>query len=128
MGEMCIFLKRNRVARFRDIKFGRKTIDGKIRFDKNLTNPKNLSELRSFFRSINQYMKFVPNMSSLSYPLRPLLVKKSVYQWNDEHTKAFEELKQQIVNIRENNRFDIKRMSRLKTDTPHSGLGATLEH
>ena len=69
-------------------------------------------------------MKFVPNLSSLSSPLRPLLVKKSVYQWNDEHTKAFEELKQQIVNITENNH---KRMSRLKTDASHGGMGATVE-
>ena len=66
-------------------------------------------------------------MSSLSSPLRPLLVTKSVYQWNDEHTKAFDELKQQIVNITENNHFDMKRMSRLKIDASHSGLRATLE-
>ena len=72
-------------------------------------------------------MKFVPNLSTLSSPLRPLLVKESVYQWNDDHTKAFEEIKKQIVNITENNRFDIKRMSRLKTDASHSGLGAILE-
>ena len=72
-------------------------------------------------------MRFVTNLSYLSSPLRPLLVKKSVYQWNDEHTKAFEELRQQIVNISENNHFDIKRMSRLKTDASHSGFGATLE-
>ena len=67
-------------------------------------------------------------MSTLSSPLRPLLVKKKlVNQWNDEHTKAFEELKQQIVNITENNHFYIKRMSSLKTDASHSGLGASLE-
>ena len=66
-------------------------------------------------------------MSSLSSPLRPLLIKKSVYQWNDEHTKAFEELKQQIVNIKENKHFDIKWMLRQKTYASHSGLGATLE-
>ena len=35
--------------------------------------------------------------------------------------------KQQIVNITENNHFDIKTNSRLKTDAFHSGLGATLE-
>ena len=115
------------MARFQDIKFGRATIGRKIRFDKKPTKPKSISELRSFFGSINQYMKFVLNLSSLSSPLRPLLVKKSVYQWNDEHTNAFEELKQQIVNITENNHFDIKRMSRLKTDASHGGLGATLE-
>ena len=110
MGEMCIFPKRNRVTGFQDIEFGRKLLVGKSDSLKSLPNPKNISELRSFFGSINHYMKFVPNLSSLSSPLRPLLVKKSVYQWNDKHTKAFEELKQQIVNIPENNQFYIKRM------------------
>ena len=50
-----------------------------------------------------------------------------MYQWNDERTKAFEESKQQIVNITENNHFDKKRNPRLKTDAFHSGLEATLE-
>ena len=74
----------------------------------------------------NDTISIIGKVVVLSSPLRPLLVVKSVYQWNDEHTKAFEELKQQIVNITENNNFDIKRMSRLKTDASHSGLGATL--
>ena len=38
---------------------------------KSLPNPKNISKLRSFFGSINQYMKFVPNLLTLSCPLRP---------------------------------------------------------
>ena len=46
---------------------------------KSLLNPKNISELRSFFGSINQYMKFVPNLSTLSSPLRPLLVEKNQF-------------------------------------------------
>ena len=47
---------------------------------KNLPTPKNISELRSFFGSINQYVKFVPNLSTLSSPLRPLLNEKLVYK------------------------------------------------
>ena len=47
---------------------------GKLDSTKNLPNPKNISVLRSFFGSINQYMKFTPNLSTLSSPLRPLLV------------------------------------------------------
>ena len=43
---------------------------------KNLPVPKNISEMRSFFGSINQYVKFVPNLITSSYPLRPLLNKK----------------------------------------------------
>ena len=61
---------------------------------KDLPIPKNLKELRSFFGSINQYIKFVPNLASLGSPLRPLLNKKSIFQWNDDHTKAFERIKE----------------------------------
>ena len=53
---------------------GVKPLVGKSDSIKSLPNPKNISELRSFFGSINQYMKFVPNLSPLSSPLRPLLV------------------------------------------------------
>ena len=41
--------------------------------------PKNLKELRSFFGSINPYIKFVPHLASLGSPLRPLLNKKSIF-------------------------------------------------
>ena len=114
---MCIFPKRTRVVGFQDIKLGVKPLVGKSDSIKILPNPKNITELRLFFGSINKYMKFVPNLSTLSSPLRPRLVKKSIFQWNDDHTKAFEELKKQIINITEYNHFDIKRMSRLKIAT-----------
>ena len=94
---------------------------------KDLPIPKNLKELRSFFGSINQYIKFVPNLASLGSPLRPLLNKKSIFQWNDDHTKAFEKIKEEIVNLTENTHFDVKRKTRVKTDASHNGLGASLE-
>ena len=94
---------------------------------KDLPIPKNLKELRSFFGSINQYIKFVPNLASLGSPLRPLLNKKSIFKWNDDHTKAFEKIKQEIVNLMENTHFDVKRKTRVKTDASHNGLGASFE-
>ena len=94
---------------------------------KDLPVPKNLKNLRSFFGSINQYIKFVPNLASLGSPLRPLLNKKSIFQWNDDNTKAFEKIKQEIVNLTENTHFDVKRNTRVKTDAFHNGLGASLE-
>ena len=127
MGEMCFFQKEIDWLGFKISNSGKKPLVRKSESIKSLPNPKNISELRSLFGSINQYMKFVPNLSTLSSPLRPLLLTKSVYQWNDDQAKAFEELKKQIGNITENNHFDIKRMSRLKTDASHSGLGATFE-
>ena len=94
---------------------------------KNLPTPKNISELRSIFGSINQYVKFVPNLLTLNSPLRPLLNKKLVYKWDINHSIAFEKLKAENVNITENSHFDIKEKTRLKTDASHNRLGATLE-
>ena len=88
---------------------------------------KNLTELRSFSGSINQYINFVPYLASLGGPLRPLLNKKLIFQWNDDHTKAFEKIKQEIVNLTENTHFDVKRNTGVKTDASHNGLGAFLE-
>ena len=75
---------------------GVRPLVGKTDAIKNLPIPKNISELCSFFGSINQYVKFVPNLSTLSSPLRPLLNKKSVYKWDNDHSIAFENLKRKL--------------------------------
>ena len=106
---------------------GVRPLVGKADAIKNLPTPKNISELRSFLGSINQYVNFVPNLSTLSSPLRALLNKKLVYKWDNKHSIAFEKLKAEILNITENSHFDIKEKTRLKTDASHNGLGATLE-
>ena len=94
---------------------------------KDLPVPMNLKELRSFFGSINQYIKFVPNLASLGNPLRPLLNNKSIFQCNDDRTKASEKIKHEIVNLTENTHFDVKSNTRVKTDASHNGLGSSLE-
>ena len=83
-------------------------LSGKADAIKNLPISKNISELRSFFGFINQYVKFVPKLSTLSSSLCPLLNKKSVYKWDNNHSIAFEKLKLEILNITENSQFDIK--------------------
>ena len=60
--EKCAFFKKETEwLGFKISKSGVKPLEGKSDSIKNLPNPKNISELRSFFGSINQYMKFVPN-------------------------------------------------------------------
>ena len=112
---------------FKISKSGNTPLFDKSKAIKDLPIPKNLKELRSFFGSTNQYIKFVPNLASLGSPLRPLLNKKSIFQWNNDHTKAFEKIKEEIVNLTENTHFDVKRKTRIKTDASHNGLGASLE-
>ena len=75
---------------------GVRPLVGKAAAIKNLPIPKKISELRSLFGSINQYVKFVPNLSTLSSPLRSLLNNKSVYKWDNVHSSAFEKLKSEM--------------------------------
>ena len=89
--------------------------------------PKNLKELRSFLGSTNHYIKFVPNLASLGSPLKPLLNKKSIFLWNEVHTKAFDKIKLETVNLTEKTHFDVKRSTRVKIDASHNGFGASLD-
>ena len=112
---------------FKISKSGIAPLIDKTKAIKDIPIPKNLKELRSFFGSTNQYIKVVQNLASLGSPLRPLLNKKSIFLWNEVHTKAFNKIKLEIVNLTENTHFDVKRSTRVKTDASHNGLGASLE-
>ena len=44
-------------------------------------NPRNVTELRSFFGMINYYGKFIPNLSSIYHPLNNLLWARQKWKW-----------------------------------------------
>ena len=94
---------------------------------KDISIPKNLKEICSFFGSTNQYINFVPKLASLGSPLRLLINKKSTFLWNKERTKTFEKIKWEIVNLTENTHFVVKRNTKVKTDASHIGVDASLE-
>ena len=106
----------------------------------NLQPPKSLKQLRSFMGSINHLSKFIPNAASLTDKLRPLLkeenekkkmknvrlpVKK--FEWEDQHSVVFEEIKKAAANIALLNYYDPSKQTRVKCYASHSGLGATLD-
>ena len=73
-----------------------------------------LKELRLFFSSTNHYFKTVSNLASLGSLSRPLFNIKLIFLWNEERTKAFEKMKEKIVNLIKNRQFDVKRNTRAK--------------
>ena len=80
--------------------------------------PKTLKQLRSLMGSKHYLQKFIPNLSQLSAPLRPLLshkekIKNSELDWNEEHTKKFLQVKNAIKQIIENKHFDTNRPTRV---------------
>ena len=74
-----LFQKKIEWLGFKISKTGIAPLFDKTKAIKDLPIPKNLNELRSFFGSLKQYIKFFPNLVALGSPLRPILNKKSIF-------------------------------------------------
>ena len=97
-----------------------------------LDNPKTLKQLRSFLESVHHLTKFIPNLAELSEPLRPLLKKNpegknNKLDWKEQHSSAFNNIKERIHQIIENKHFDTTKQTRVKCDASAKGLGASIE-
>ena len=93
----------------------------------NLSAPKNLKQLRSILGSVHYLGKFIPNLSQLCHPLRPLLKKNTKFVWNDEHETHFQSIKNKVTNATENTHYNPHLETWIKCDASRSGLGAALE-
>ena len=58
-----------------------------------MTKPNNVKELRTFLGMVNYLAKFIENLSRKSHILRELDRNNSEWIWTEEHSKAFEDLK-----------------------------------
>ena len=88
--------------------------------------PKNIKQLRRLIGMYNWFRKFIPNFSSLIYPLTKLLKKNQPFEWKIEQQTAFENLKYKLINsdILHFPRFDLT--FRLAVDTSSRGIGYML--
>ena len=58
-----------------------------------LAAPKTVTQLKSFMGSIHSLHKYLPAIAEMSAPLRPLLIKKSDYNWTAECENAVQNIK-----------------------------------
>ena len=83
-------------------------------------------ELQRYLGIMTYLAKFIPNMSQISAPLRQLLDKSADWQWHDEHSKAFDELKKQITTAPVLQYYDATKETVLSVDSSSKGLGAVI--
>ena len=87
--------------------------------------PSNKDELATFLGMANFLSKYIPNLSSLNYPLREL-GKQTVFEWTNEHATAMNRIGTSICSIRTAT-FDTKaKFVEMKTNASKHGLGVEL--
>lgn len=88
--------------------------------------PKTGEEVRSFLGLVNYLSKFIPDLATLTYPLRQLTIQKQHFVWKSEHQAAFSKLKEHMTCPTTLGYFDDADRTQLIADASPVGLGAVL--
>ena len=89
----------------------------------NLDSPKTLKQTRAFCGMVNL---FLPNLRRLLIPIYDLQKKSKKFKWTEEAEKAFNDIKQLLINPPVLKAPTPNDLFRLESDTSQEGVGSTL--
>lgn len=93
---------------------------------RNFREPKTAEEIRSFLGLVNYVGKFIPDLATLTYPLRQLTILGQKFLWGREQQLAFAKLKTYMIDSKTLGYFDDEDRTQLVADASPVGLGAVL--
>ena len=105
---------------------GIRPVQDKLESIKRLNTPKTEKELKSFLGAIQYLSKYIENLSAHTDFLRQLLKKTNAWDWTENHTNAFNQIKDKITKIPCLADYNTTYPNILTTDASTQGLGATL--
>ena len=91
-----------------------------------MPHPQSKQDLRRFMGMVTYLGEFLPNLSTISTPLRQLLQEDILWHWTDEHSSAIPSIKKLITQSPVLKYFDPKLDTKLSVDASKSGLGGVL--
>ena len=98
----------------------------KISALKQMSAPTSRQELQTFLGLANYMGPFIPNLSTLTAPLRELLKESHQFDWSPAHQEAYNNIKDSISSEVTLTYFDPKKEITLQVDASLKGLGAVL--
>jgi len=90
--------------------------------------PQNPQQLRSFLGLLHYYGKFLPNLSTLLYPLNHLLKSNARWRWSADCQQAFQQAKEKLASAPILSHYDPALPLKLAADASAYGLGAVISH
>mmetsp|Transcript_7130 Transcript_7130/g.7480 ORF Transcript_7130/g.7480 Transcript_7130/m.7480 type:complete len:1037 (-) Transcript_7130:831-3941(-) len=104
------------------IKLSREKVQGLV----DIVKPVSLSTLRSFLGLTNYFRDFIPFYAQKVAVLEELTLKKQKFVWNENHDKAFQNIKDTIVNAGMLHTLNYDLPMIVRTDASNTGVGAVL--
>ena len=91
-----------------------------------LPQPQDVSEMRRVFGMVNQLGKFIPDLTTVTDPLRALLKDKAAWLWGPAQDATFSKLKTLLTSNKTLKLCDPSLCTKVTTDSSSYGLGAVL--
>lgn len=105
---------------------GVKTSPDKIKSVVEFKAPKTVKQVRQFLGLTGYYRKFCKDYSKIAAPLMELTKKDKVFTWSDVEQKAFERLKENLINTPVLRHFDEELPIILEVDASGVGVGCIM--
>ncbi|PIK38325.1 hypothetical protein BSL78_24838 [Apostichopus japonicus] len=100
--------------------------DEKVEAIKDARQPTSASEVRSFLGLVQYCSRFIPNLATISEPLRRLTKKGQTFSWGKEQEQSFQSLKNVLTKADTLAYFDKNAKTQVISDASPVGLGAIL--
>jgi len=91
-----------------------------------MPNPTNVDTLKNFIRLCNHYKIYVQDFNTIVHPIYALLKKDFAWTWNEEAQKAFNTLKEKLLEFPILKRPNFSKVFILHTNWSVLGIGVIL--
>ena len=105
---------------------GIKIDNEKVRAIKQMPKPTDKKAVQRLLGAVNQMSKFVPNLATITHPIRQLLNKNVIFDWNHEQNEALDKIKQCLTSAPVLGYYDVNQDVTISCDASGTGIGACL--